>query len=168
MKDISKLIDEIVPLKKDIPAIYQQPEHMNNEVKMTKTELFSHLAEEYNQALSACKQALTKAFEEGKLCEPMSEQEIYGCMHNILHNNKEYCGNCDKLAKALVGKVGKVDVLSEEDLAVFMHTNYELLAIDEGWSTQEKCKVKFDDLPEANKRVMLKLAKAIKERLKNV
>ena len=44
------------------------------------------------------------------------------------------------------------------EMAKFMHNKYEELAKKEGWNTQDKCKVEFEKLPEANKRVMLGLA----------
>lgn len=46
-------------------------------------------------------------------------------------------------------------------LAEFLHENYEKIARQENWKTQIKCQVKFDELPEANKKVMLKLAEKL-------
>ena len=34
------------------------------------------------------------------------------------------------------------------------------------WDTNEKCKVAFDDLPEANKKTMLLVAESVLERIK--
>lgn len=48
-------------------------------------------------------------------------------------------------------------------LAILMHNVYEAQAKLEGWKTQDSCKVEFDDLPEANKRVMLATAKKVWE-----
>ena len=59
--------------------------------------------------------------------------------------------------------------LKEDDymeLARFMHNNYEVLAKVAGWKTQKKCQVKFDDLPEENKKVMYNMAIAIIQRNK--
>ena len=49
------------------------------------------------------------------------------------------------------------------DLAIFMHEEYEKIAKEKGWNTQEKTRVEFDELPEENKQVMLTLAKKIIE-----
>ena len=46
----------------------------------------------------------------------------------------------------------------EAMLAEWMHDTYEEIAAGEGWETQKDCKVLFDDLPEKNKAVMLKVA----------
>lgn len=43
-------------------------------------------------------------------------------------------------------------------LAEFMHDVYEEVAKSEGWETQKKTRVKFDDLPIENKRTMLAVA----------
>ena len=48
-----------------------------------------------------------------------------------------------------------------KELAEFMHINYELISMELGWGTQEKCRVKFDDLPKENKQVMLKVAELV-------
>lgn len=42
-----------------------------------------------------------------------------------------------------------------EDLAEFMHNVYEAYAKINGWKTQENCQVKFKDLPDKNKQVMI-------------
>ncbi len=44
------------------------------------------------------------------------------------------------------------------NLAEFMHNKYEVFAKEAGWKTQESCQVKFNDLPEKNKEVMVKMA----------
>lgn len=46
-------------------------------------------------------------------------------------------------------------------LAIWLHETYEAQAREVGWKTQESCRVKFDELPEANKKVMLKIARDI-------
>ena len=43
-------------------------------------------------------------------------------------------------------------------LARYMHEEYENAAKHFGWNTQESTKVAFDDLPEANKRLMVHIA----------
>jgi len=52
------------------------------------------------------------------------------------------------------------------ELANFMHLEYERFAQKTNWDTNEKCKVAFDDLPEANKKTMLLLAESVLERIK--
>jgi hypothetical protein len=63
-----------------------------------------------------------------------------------------------------------IRILKEEDyykLAIWLHTTYENLSLEEGWETQEECKVMFDNLPQKNKNVMLKLACALIEKYNN-
>jgi len=48
--------------------------------------------------------------------------------------------------------------MNAKELAKFMHDQYERIAKEEGWTTQESCKVAFDDLPEKNRKVMLRVA----------
>lgn len=47
----------------------------------------------------------------------------------------------------------------EYRLADFMHNNYEYFASQNGWTTQKKTRVNFEELPEENKQTMLDLAK---------
>jgi len=47
------------------------------------------------------------------------------------------------------------------NVAEFLHNTYEDLAKEVGWKTQKSCRVKFNDLPEANKKVMLGMADAV-------
>ncbi len=44
------------------------------------------------------------------------------------------------------------------ELAEFMHDRYEKIAKKNGWMTQEKSRVPFEDLPKENKKTMLDLA----------
>lgn len=46
-------------------------------------------------------------------------------------------------------------------LAVLMHDTYELEAYKAGWETHDSCRVPFDQLPDANKAAMLKVAEAV-------
>lgn len=48
--------------------------------------------------------------------------------------------------------------LTQKDLAIWLHKEYEALALEENWKTQENCQTNFDELPEENKNVMLRLA----------
>jgi hypothetical protein len=51
--------------------------------------------------------------------------------------------------------------MSVGEIAEWLHNNYEEISKKENWKTQEKCRVKFEDLPKENKEVMLKLAQRI-------
>jgi hypothetical protein len=44
------------------------------------------------------------------------------------------------------------------ELAEKLHEYYELVSKSNGWITQKKCQVKFDDLPDKNRKVMYNLA----------
>lgn len=44
------------------------------------------------------------------------------------------------------------------ELAKWLHDNYEEVAKEQNWNTQENCKVEFDTLPDANKRTMIEIA----------
>ena len=48
--------------------------------------------------------------------------------------------------------------MNKHQLAEWLHDNYEQLAKANEWQTQETTRVKFEDLPEANKNTMLALA----------
>jgi hypothetical protein len=52
---------------------------------------------------------------------------------------------------------------NQERRARALHEAYEKAAKEEGWKTQESCRVDFDDLPEANRRTMLKAVDAIEQ-----
>jgi hypothetical protein len=44
------------------------------------------------------------------------------------------------------------------ELARWLHDNYEAVAKEQNWNTQQSCKVEFDTLPDANKRTMIEIA----------
>ena len=48
--------------------------------------------------------------------------------------------------------------MTKMELAKWLHDNYETVAKDEKWNTQQSCKVEFDTLPDANKRTMIEIA----------
>lgn len=48
-------------------------------------------------------------------------------------------------------------------IAELIHDEYERLSKVVGWKTQESCQVKFDDLPNKNKEVMVGIANYIQE-----
>ena len=50
-----------------------------------------------------------------------------------------------------------------EELAKFMHDLYEMYAVKWGWKTQAQCQVRFEDLPETNKRTMIAVAEHLLE-----
>lgn len=51
--------------------------------------------------------------------------------------------------------------VTPQQLAEIMHDVYEKESRAAGWNTQEACHVPFGELPEANKRVMLQVARAV-------
>ena len=48
--------------------------------------------------------------------------------------------------------------MDKRELAEWLHNEYEEIAVEVGWETQDGTSVPFDELPEDNKQVMLKLA----------
>lgn len=48
--------------------------------------------------------------------------------------------------------------MTKEELAKWLHDNYEAIAKEQNWNTQQNCKVDFDTLPDANKRTMIEIA----------
>lgn len=48
--------------------------------------------------------------------------------------------------------------MNKEQLSIWLHNTYEDIAKQEKWNTQKSCKVRFEDLPESNKRTMIELA----------
>lgn len=48
--------------------------------------------------------------------------------------------------------------MTKEELAKWLHDNYEAVAKEQNWNTQQSCKVEFDTLPDANKRTMIEIA----------
>ena len=48
--------------------------------------------------------------------------------------------------------------MTKEELAKWLHDNYEAVAEEQNWNTQQSCKVEFDTLPDANKRTMIEIA----------
>lgn len=48
--------------------------------------------------------------------------------------------------------------MTKEELAKWLHDNYEAVAKEKDWNTQQSCKVEFDTLPDANKRTMIEIA----------
>ena len=54
----------------------------------------------------------------------------------------------------------------EKQLAEFIHEEYEKLAKENNWKTQESCQVKFDDLPTMNKITMMQLSEKILKKFK--
>ena len=48
--------------------------------------------------------------------------------------------------------------MTKEELAKWLHDNYEAVAKEQDWNTQQSCKVEFDTLPDANTRTMIEVA----------
>ena len=48
--------------------------------------------------------------------------------------------------------------MTKQELAKWLHDNYEAVATEQDWNTQQSCKVEFDTLPDANKRTMIEIA----------
>lgn len=48
--------------------------------------------------------------------------------------------------------------MTKEELAKWLHDNYEVVAKEQNWNTQQSCRVEFDTLPDANKRTMIEIA----------
>lgn len=53
--------------------------------------------------------------------------------------------------------------MSAEELAKWMHDQYEEIASEMGWNTQESTKVEFEDLPASNRATMIELAHRLKK-----
>lgn len=51
------------------------------------------------------------------------------------------------------------------ELARFMHERYEEIAKEEGLENQDKTKVDFDELPEARKETLFRLAEEIMDKI---
>ena len=85
-------------------------------------------------------------------------KEMYNCLIKLekLVKDKEIELQASKKPSNCI-----LDDVSERytplQMAKFFHDNYEEIANSEGWKTQDKCKVEFEDLPEANKQTMLKV-----------
>ncbi len=60
----------------------------------------------------------------------------------------------------------KLQNMKKEELAKWLHDNYEEISKRVGWNTQNKCKVEFEDLPIENKSVMIKIAGRIHKRIR--
>lgn len=50
---------------------------------------------------------------------------------------------------------------SAEKMAEWLHNNYEEIALNNGWKTQEDCQVPFLDLPKENKQTMIELCERL-------
>jgi len=59
----------------------------------------------------------------------------------------------------------KIQNMKTEELAKWLHDNYEDLTKKNKWDTQKSCKVEFEDLPDENKKVMLSMVRRIHKRI---
>ena len=74
------------------------------------------------------------------------------------------CPDCQPQTQAEAGWWdGRIDGM---DLAVWLHLQYEDEAMRQGWKTQEKCRVAFNDLPIENKATMLSVANALERKFR--
>lgn len=55
----------------------------------------------------------------------------------------------------------KLKRITPQTLAKLFHDVYEKEAVNLGWKTQKKCRVKFKDLPNENKQLMILVADKI-------
>ena len=53
-----------------------------------------------------------------------------------------------------------------KQIAEFMHNEYESYAKRVGWKTQKECQTLFDELPPANKEVMLWVSKSVNDKIR--
>lgn len=58
------------------------------------------------------------------------------------------------------------NIKSSENLARFMHYAYEDISKMFGWETNKECRVRFEELPDKNRKVMLRLATLVLTHLK--
>jgi len=63
-------------------------------------------------------------------------------------------------------EIKRIQNMKKEELAKWLHDNYEEISRSVGWNTQKDCKVEFEDLPKENKLVMLKIAGRIFKRIR--
>jgi hypothetical protein len=76
-------------------------------------------------------------------------------LKRISYPNKLLLKSNLKLLKDLQKQVQNFDFgMNGEELAKFMHDEYEKIAKEVGWNTQDKCKVDYSNLPKKNKEVM--------------
>jgi len=78
-----------------------------------------------------------------------------------LENEREAevrCNHCRYLAYA-----AKFYSEKDKELAEFLHENYEEVAKETGWETQDGTSVSFQHLPYENKQVMLEIASRVSE-----
>lgn len=59
----------------------------------------------------------------------------------------------------------KIQNMKTAEFAEWLHDNYERISKVQNWDTQKDCQTKFEDLPEANKKVMLSMARKIHKNL---
>lgn len=58
-------------------------------------------------------------------------------------------------------KQDQIKKINPEKLARVFHKAYEKISKHQGWKTQKKCQVKFDDLPVENKNAMILTAREV-------
>lgn len=97
----------------------------------------------------------------------MTTREILTQLINWQNKDTPLSERLDWAEGEIQGVVAETEPeVTVEELAEFMHDTYEGIAQMSGWGTQKKCQVKFEDLPEANKKTMLGVAEAVHNLLK--
>lgn len=74
-----------------------------------------------------------------------------------------YAGKLKEFVPKILSEINKSDKERILRLAKFMHEEYENSARLFGWESQTKCRVPFKELPPANVKTMLSVAKKIIE-----
>ena len=94
-------------------------------------------------------------------CGVNTEKHTWSELEDMAKAMEEY--HKAKLKLLGIGGVSK-RFSSAEKMAEWLHNNYEEIALNNGWKTQEDCQVPFCDLPKENKQTMIKVC----ERFLNV
>ena len=99
-----------------------------------------------------------------KRCE--LQKEYYQVNGNYKGNGK-YCDKyvfwLENEVLALTLPAVRQSLPTAKMIAIFLHDNYEDIARQEGWETQKSTRVSFFDLPEANKKTMIKTAERLRD-----
>lgn len=98
--------------------------------------------------------------------EDVEDLPVLACLFRSFFSGKVdfvICDKCFCAQKELMKQKKRKEPIV---LARFMHDQYEEIAEEVGWDTQETCKHKaFHELPVKNQQVMIKLAEKIQEAL---
>lgn len=92
----------------------------------------------------------------------IQEQTAYPESVSVMLALKQVWNECEQ-EQLRIANVSK-RFSSAEKMAEWLHNNYEEIALNNGWKTQDDCQVPFCDLPKENKQTMIELC----ERFLNV